>query len=80
MRVYSVIFLPLALLEAVESARVAMEAGRRSGIWMSGLVFFNRDRGVAGKALTTVSIVRLVNGLSFSFRALMRSLRSRRSD
>lgn len=82
-RVSSVTFFQLRLLEADDEARAASGAGLRLGIWICGLAFFNFCLGTGTGALTMASIVRagigtLGIGRSRSLRARVLSSRSRR--
>lgn len=70
-RVNSVIFFQLALLEAVEDDLVLRGGGCRSGMEICGRAFFSRCRAPRGDTLTKVSIVRLADGLSRNLRALV---------
>jgi hypothetical protein len=70
LRVFSVTFFQLALLEADEDVRVASGAGLKSGIWICGRALRSR-RAERGGALTTASIVCEKPGLSRIFRCLV---------
>lgn len=72
LKVFSVTFFQLALLDADEDARVAREAGLKSGIWICGRALRRRRAGRVG-SLTMESIVRVKPGLSRIFLCLVRS-------
>jgi hypothetical protein len=78
-RVHSVTFFQLAVLDAEDDARVTRGAGRSGGIWICGLALRKRwdGGGNGGVALTTESRCFGAGGtLSRSFRARTRSSRS----
>lgn len=82
-RVDSVAFFQLALLDAPDVTRVVRGGGLRSGICICGLAFLNRCLGVVSGAWTMASIVcvgvgvlTLTTGRSRILRALVRSSRS----
>jgi hypothetical protein len=77
LRVVSVTFFQLALLEADDDVRVASGAGLKAGIWIAGRALRSR-RAEGGGELTTASIVCEKPGLSRILRCLVFSSRSLR--